>query len=101
MQRTARPAGAKSCRLDRSRSGMVTGEPVAAPAVERAGANLGASPRHQRHEEMYIVQGEEAQPQDLIGHEEVPDVRAREARAGDAAARLVQRPRVGAELGAL
>src|SRR5437764_12940047 len=39
--------------------------------------------------------------EDLVGHEEVPDVGTRESPTGGAVAVLVQRPRVGAVFGAL
>ena len=54
---------------------MVALEPCVAPAVEGAAEQGGARLPHQRHEEMYIVQGEEAQAEDLVGQEQVADVR--------------------------
>src|SRR5688572_15194362 len=50
---------------------------------------------------MYIVQGEEAQPEYLVRDEEVPDVGSAESRAGGAIAIGVERLGIGAELGAL
>src|SRR5687768_10822685 len=50
---------------------------------------------------MYIVQGEEAQPEYLVGDEEVPDIGAAESYAGGAIAFRIERLRIGAELGAL
>src|SRR5215203_3697344 len=77
---------------------VISLKPCVAPAVEGAAKQGGARLPHQRHEEMYIVQGEEAQAEDLVGQEEVAYVRAREARAAGAVALRVQRPSVGAEL---
>ncbi|HJX76483.1 MAG TPA: hypothetical protein VJ247_08995, partial [Gaiella sp.] len=51
-------------------------------------------------EEMYIVQGKQAKPEDLVGGEEVTDVAAREARARRAIALIIERARIGAKLGA-
>src|ERR1700694_985804 len=50
---------------------------------------------------MYIVQGEEAEPQYLVRHEEMPDVRSAEAGARGAIAIRVKGARIGAELRAL
>jgi hypothetical protein len=55
---------------------MVAREPLAGPRVERPGADCGARVAHQADEEMYIVQGEQAKAEDLVGGEEVPEVRA-------------------------
>src|SRR5204862_1818480 len=87
----------------RSRFGarVVTLEPGVAPAVEGAAEQSGTRLPHQRHEEMYIVQGEEAQAEDLVGEEQVAHVRAREARAAGAVALRVERLAVGSKLGAL
>src|SRR5688500_3799469 len=81
------------------RSGVIAQKPVAAPRLEGAGADRRARVAHQGDEEMYIVQGEKAQPQHFVGREEMPDVRAGEARARAAAALLVDRPRIRAQLG--
>src|SRR6188508_2536664 len=70
---------------------VVALEPCVAPAVEGATEQGGARLPHQRHEEMYIVQGEEAQAEDLVGQEEVAHVRAREARAAGTVALRVER----------
>src|SRR5687767_11395998 len=50
---------------------------------------------------MYIVQGQQAEPEYLVGDEKVADVCAGEAGTGRAIAVDVERPRVGAEFGAL
>src|SRR4051812_35256712 len=50
---------------------------------------------------MYIVQGEQAEPQDLIRYEEMADVGTRESSARCAVARLIQRFRIIPELGPL
>ena len=50
---------------------------------------------------MYIVQGEQAQLEYLVGDEEVSEVRPAESGAGRAMAIGVERPRVGAIFGAL
>jgi hypothetical protein len=50
---------------------MILEEPALAPSVEGAAEQGGARLPHQRHEEMYIVQREEAQAKDLIRQEEV------------------------------
>src|SRR5438270_431823 len=50
---------------------------------------------------MYIVQGEEAQPEYLVGHEQVPDVGAGEPGARRAIAIGVEWPWIGAVIGAL
>ena len=67
---------------------MITLEPRLAPAVECAAEESGARLPHQRHEEMYIVQGEEAQPENLVGEKQVADVSAAEPGAARAVARL-------------
>jgi hypothetical protein len=54
---------------------VVPREPVATPRGDRPGADRVSRIAHQTDEEMYIVQGKQAKPEDLIGHEEVPDVR--------------------------
>src|SRR5205085_11984949 len=56
---------------------------------------------HQSNEEMYIVQREQAMAEDLVGDEEVADVRAREAPARRAITFLVERSRIGPVLGSL
>src|SRR5690348_10913020 len=83
------------------RSSVVPREPVAAPRGDCPGADRATRVAHQLDEEMYIVQGKQAKPEDLIGHEEMPDVRPRKSSAGAAIALLVQRTFVRAELGAL
>src|SRR5688572_20051941 len=50
---------------------------------------------------MYIVQGEEAEPEYLVGDVEMPDVGSAESSAGGAIAVDVERSWIGAELGAL
>src|SRR6185369_17948318 len=52
------------------------------------------------NEEMYIVQREEAQPENLVGDEEVAYVCPREAPARGAIASLLDRARIGAVFGA-
>src|ERR1043166_4719443 len=47
---------------------------------------------------MYVVQREQPQTEDLVGHDEVPDVRPGKPAAGGAGALAVQRRVVGAEL---
>ena len=74
---------------------MVALEPCIAPGVEGAAEQGGTRLPHQRHEEMYIVQGEEAQAEDLVRQEEVADVGAREARAAGAVALPVEGAAVG------
>src|SRR5512140_565127 len=81
-------------------SRVVAGEPVAAPGADRAAADRVARVAHQADEEMYIVQGEQAQPEHLIRNEQMPEIAAGESRAGGAIAGLVERPRIGAKLGA-
>ena len=85
----ARRSGSENPERDHTgvgRSRVVAREPVAAPRVEGAGANRGARVAHQANEEMYIVQGEQAKPEDLVGDEEVADVGAGESAAGGAVA---------------
>jgi len=79
---------------------VVAREPVTAPGVESTVDDRSARAAHERDQEMYIVQRYEAQPEDLVGDEEMPDVGAGEAFARGALARLVQWPRVCLELGA-
>jgi hypothetical protein len=55
---------------------MVAGQPITGPGVERPGTDRGACVAHQTDEEMYIVQGKQAKAEDLVGREEVPNVRA-------------------------
>src|SRR3954464_226604 len=55
----------------------------------------------ERQQEMYIVQGEEAQSEYLVRHEKVPDVGAAESRTRRAIAVGIEWARVGAVLGAL
>ena len=93
------PMATWSCGWYRSR--VVAREPVAAPRVDRSGADRVARVAHQADEEMYIVQGEQAQAEHLVGDVEVADVGAGESAARGALALVVERPRVGAELGAL
>jgi len=50
---------------------------------------------------MYIVQGEEAEAEYLVRHEEMPDVRSAEPGARGAVALRVARTRIGAKLRAL
>src|SRR5688572_17172726 len=47
---------------------------------------------------MYIVQGEKSQPEDLVGHEQVPDVGTGEPGARRAPAHLVNGPWIGSQL---
>src|SRR5262245_40844138 len=94
-----RPGRRVSCESARAR--VVAIQPVLAPGGEASRRDRLARGAHQRHQKMYIVQGEQSQPEDLVGDEEVPDVRARESRTRDTVALLVQRPRVGSVLGAL
>src|SRR5437764_3324936 len=84
-----------------SRSSVVAREPIAAPRADRSGDDGGASVTHQANEEMYIVQRQQAKPEDLVRDEEVADVRSRKAAACGTVARAVQRTRIRAELGAL
>ena len=49
---------------------------------------------------MYIVQGQKARAQHLVGGEQVPQIGAGESGAGRAGAGSVQRPGVVAEIGA-
>src|SRR6266550_2950332 len=79
----------------------VASQPVARPLVEIAALYRLPGIAGERQEEMYIVQGEEAQPEYLVGDEEVPDVRSAESRTGGAVTVDVEWPRIGAELGAL
>ena len=50
------------------------GEPITAPACERAGLNGGAGIAHQRDKEMYIVEAQEAESEDFLSHEQVSDL---------------------------
>ena len=70
---------------------MIAGEPVTAPALERAGLNSSACVAHQRNEEMYIVEAQEAQAEDLFRDEQVADVGLGEAPAGRTGALVVKR----------
>src|SRR5258705_11506504 len=79
----------------------VTRQPVARPRLEIAFSNRLPRVAGERQEEMYIVQGEEAEPEDLIGDEEVPDIGSAESRADSAVAVAVEGPWIGAALGAL
>src|SRR5690349_3696243 len=80
---------------------VVTLEPRFTPAVECAAEESGARLPHQRHEEMYIVQGEEAEPEHLVGEKQVADVCAAETCAARTVALLVDGAPVRAELRAL
>src|ERR1700730_11074770 len=76
-------------------------EPVSRPLLEVAVAyGLPRSPR-QRQEEMYIVQGEEAEAEYLVRHEKVADVGPGESGAGGAVAIDVERLGIGPVFGAL
>src|SRR6185437_4083273 len=77
--------------------GVMTGEPVAAPRVQRPSRDRGARLAHEGTQEMYIVQGEKAESQDFIGREQMPEVCAAEAEARGAVTRLVDRPGVQAQ----
>src|SRR5262249_35445963 len=90
----------RECSFGGFRSRVIAREPVAGPRVERPSADRSARVAHQTNEEMYIVQGEQAKAEDLVGGEEMPDVRARESRARRAVALVIQRLRIGAVLGA-
>src|SRR6267378_1316881 len=76
-------------------------QPIARPGIEITAPDGIPRLPDERHEEMYIVQGEEAEPQDLLRHEEMPDVRSAEAGARGAIALRVKGVRIGAELRAL
>src|SRR3954469_21553742 len=52
--------------------------------TESPGANRLARSAHQANEEMYIVQGEQTQAENLVGDEEMSQVRAGESPAGGA-----------------
>src|SRR5687768_16355807 len=82
-------------------AGVVPGKPVAAPLLERAGHYCLARGASQREEEMYIVQGEQAEAEYLVGSVEVAYVGAGESRTRRAATRFVQWPRISLELGTL
>src|SRR5215216_6876755 len=90
---------ASSCGNHRSR--VVAREPIAAPSADCSVADRSACVAHQADEEMYIVQGEQAQPENLVSGKEVADVAAREASARRAVTVVVEWPWVGAEFGAL
>src|SRR3954466_5193493 len=71
------------------------------PLVEIAVTNRLPRIARERQQEMYIVQGEEAQSEYLVRHEKVPDVGAAESRTRRAIAVGIEWARVGAVLGAL
>src|SRR5438128_2658583 len=73
-----------------ARPRVIAVEPPATPRIELAGADRRAGGPHQRDEKMYIVQREETHAEHLVRNEEMPDVRAAEAAAGRAIARIVQ-----------
>ena len=76
-------------------------DPITRPRVEIAIPYRLPRLPAERQEEMYIVQGEEAQAEYFFGHEEVPDVGSAESRAGGAIALRVEWARIGTELGPL
>src|SRR5688572_11763840 len=80
---------------------MVARRPLAPPRSEGAGANRLARGAHQANEEMYIVQREQAQAENLVGDEQVAQVRPREPSACTAGACVINGSLAPAELGAL
>src|SRR4051812_27315155 len=100
LERGAVRAARMSSSCGGYRSRVVAREPVAAPSADRTADDLGARIAHQADEEMYIVQGEQAQPEHLIGDEEVPQVAAGKPAACGTIAGVVERTRIGAKLGA-
>src|ERR1700682_404320 len=93
--------GAKLVSDGEGRRRAMARQPIARPRIEITAPDSVPRLPDERHEEMYIVQGEEAQPQDLFRHEEMPDVCSAEAGARGAIALGVERARIGAELRAL
>src|SRR4051812_24495388 len=79
-------------------AGVVALEPRGGPGVEGAGEQRVPRLPHEHHEEMYIVQRQEAEAEYLVGLPEVADVGAGEARAGCAVALRVDGALVRAEL---
>ena len=79
----------------------MAGQPIAGPWVEITVSDCRPRLPDERQQEMYIVQGKEAEPKYLVGHEQMPDVRSAEPGARRAIALRVQRARIGAELRAL
>src|SRR3954462_12926512 len=75
------------------------GERVQAPALERAALDRPARVAHEVNEEAQIMQAQQADAEDLLLVHEVPDVRAAEAPAREAAAVLVERAGVALEAG--
>src|SRR3954468_3754267 len=67
------------------------GKRVQAPALERAALDRPARVAHEVNEEAQIMQAQQADAEDLLLVHEVPDVRAAEAPAREAAAVLVER----------
>src|SRR5439155_14980617 len=76
-------------------------EPVARPRIEIAVFYRLPRITRERQQEMYIVQGEEAQPENLVRDEKVADVGSAESGAGGAIAFRIEWSRIGAILGAL
>src|SRR5437763_10795770 len=100
LERAAMRAARMSSSCGGYRSRVVAREPVAAPGADCAADDRGARIAHQANEEMYIVQGEQAQSEHLVGDEEVPQVTAGEPTTRGTIAIVVQRTRVAAKLGA-
>src|SRR5881398_3392063 len=80
------------------RSG-VAASPFSGPPRESSGADRGAHLPGEPYQEPHVVQRQQPKSQQLFGHEQVPQVAARERGARLAIARRVERPRVVAVLG--
>src|SRR3954465_2236453 len=68
------------------RCAAIAGKPVTGPLLEIAVKYRLPRRARERQQEMYIVQGEEAQSEYLVRHEKVPDVGSAESRTGRAIA---------------
>src|SRR5258705_8225862 len=96
-----KPEVVAECSAGERRRGAVARQPIARPQLEIASSYRLPRIASERQKEMYIVQGEEAEPEDLVGDEEVPEIGSAESRAGSTVAVAVEGPRIGAELSAL
>src|SRR5690349_13332487 len=103
-RRLAREGATTECR-ERScswyRARVIARQPVVAPCADDAACDRSAGVAHETDQEMYIVQGQQAQAEYLVRREEMPNVRARESATCRAVACVVQWPPVGAEFGTL
>src|SRR5918997_4317196 len=62
-------------------SGIMAAEPLAAPAGERAIEDMGACLLTKPHKKTDVVDGDESQTEDVVHHEQVPQIPSRVSRA--------------------